>query len=356
MKVASIGVKYNKMDADTKIVCGAPAILAPGQTCDECVAVYEVVQDDLERGSVTAYIVLNVLAPWQDASKETDWTNKPTFGPSANLPFAQLAGEQSAVVEITQTANPDTLTLGTKSVTITTKFTITGNVKIQGFVGKAESGATLLCEKEAPEQVLNPGASVECEHIVEFADQAAFEAGFSQNASLSGTYSKNGATTDYTNSALFELMATPAADMTVALDCGDLSAASPGTVTCKTNVANTGNWRLENLSFSNGNSGADVSGCSTAIVLQPGNSHLCDAVVSITQPDFDSATATTALKSVHVDVEAALTGKDKKVQGSAVGNIPLSITPGVKVEVVATPTTIKPTLDPNGMPSTVKCP
>lgn len=69
-------------------------------------------------------------------------------------------------------------------------------------------------------------ASVECEHIVEFADQAAFEAGFSQNASLSGTYSKNGATTDYTNSALFELMATPAADMTVALDCGDLSAAS----------------------------------------------------------------------------------------------------------------------------------
>lgn len=112
MKVASIGVKYNKMDADTKIVCGAPAILAPGQTCDECVAVYEVVQDDLERGSVTAYIVLNVLAPWQDASKETDWTNKPTFGPSANLPFAQLAGEQSAVVEITQTANPDTLTLG----------------------------------------------------------------------------------------------------------------------------------------------------------------------------------------------------------------------------------------------------
>lgn len=124
-------------------------------------------------------------------------------------------------------------------------------------------------------------------------------------------------------------------------------ACAAGTVTCKTNVANTGNWRLENLSFSNGNSGADVSGCSTAIVLQPGNSHLCDAVVSITQPDFDSATATTALKSVHVDVEAALTGKDKKVQGSAVGNIPLSITPGVKVEVVATPTTIKPTLGEN---------
>ena len=70
VNVTSFSVMYSGATTATA-VCDTAALIAPGASCAECFASYQVTQDDLDRGYVKASATLNVLAPWQDTSKTT---------------------------------------------------------------------------------------------------------------------------------------------------------------------------------------------------------------------------------------------------------------------------------------------
>jgi hypothetical protein len=80
-------------------------------------------------------------------------------------------------------------------------------------------------------------------------------------------------------------------------------------------------------------------------MLMPDAERSCDAVVTLTQADFDSATDDSAQKGVSVAVSATVKNKPGLAAVTAIDDdsISLSIVPNVNITVVSTPATILPT-------------
>jgi hypothetical protein len=110
MKVMSISARYNE-DVEGVAICTTPEDIAPGGQCTTCEASYTVTQDDLDRGSVKAYVVLSVEAPWEYNAGNTDWKDPPQYTPAADT-SDEVPADQAPFVSIEQTADPDALTLG----------------------------------------------------------------------------------------------------------------------------------------------------------------------------------------------------------------------------------------------------
>jgi hypothetical protein len=277
------------------VVCPEES-LEPGENMTCSADPYVVVQDDIERGSITNKARI-VAADTQGVVVSSDESE------------AEVAVDQRASLSLTKTVSPDTVVFAGEQVNYSFVVTNTGNLSLTSptitetkFTGTG-AAPSITC----PDTVILPGESVECvaPYVVTAAD---VEAGSVTNEAVASarTVTSDSEFVSEPSSATFVVTSTPDVDLTKTVTPTTF-AVSGQTLEYTFDVHNTGNTRLTGVEIDerefSGSAELGAPVCPSD-VLAAGEQMQCTLEYTVTDEDVAAG------RVVNTAVVQALSGED----------------------------------------------
>ncbi|GAA2107127.1 hypothetical protein GCM10009823_33730 [Brevibacterium salitolerans] len=306
------------------VTCAEDSVtLAPGESVT-CTASYEVVQADVDSGSLRNTAI---------------GTGSPPDGGTVESPPGEstIPADPQPGLELVKSVDTDELIVG-EDITYSFEVTNTGNVTLHGitidetdFSGSGPA-VDISCPPEAA--TLAPGDSVTCSAVYRVT-QADVDSGSLENTATAQGTPPGG---DSVDSPPSEVIITedpqPGLELVKSADATELVAGE--TITYSFVLTNTGNVTLTGVQVDeesfNGSGQLSELECPEGDWLQPGEQSICTATYEVTQADVDRGT----LENTATATGTPPTG-DPITSDPGIVTIPQDAEPGIEMMKTATP-------------------